>query len=290
MNILKQLVRSRGFLVCVLASSIALSTAQTSNVFSPIYEEPLRADGQNVVPLFDGWFPNDDGSFTLCFGYFNMNFEQEIDVPLGAKNFIEPAEFDGLQPTHFDTIPDPELTREFRRHWCAFSVIVGENFGMNDVIWTLQTQGRKLSVPGTLIPSYVLDEEETSGRDTSAPYLSLNDNPPSFRGRRGLFEGPRRTRVGEPINLIARIRHSEPGTWVNWTLHQGPNAVVFSESEARLEVSDGVIESTATFSQPGSYLLRIQAINDTERRREPTYGFEFHCCWTNGFLRVDVSE
>lgn len=285
-----RLSRAEGMLLALFVSSISLSHAQPSNVFSPFSEAPLRPEGQNVIPLFDGWFPNDDGTFTLCFGYFNMNSEEQIDVPLGEKNFIEPAQFDGIQPTHFDTIPDPGLTRAFRRYWCAFSVIVDEDFGTNDVTWTLETQGSKLSVPGTLIPSYVLDEEETSGRDTSAPYLSLNDNPPNFRGRRGLFEGPRQTRVGEPVNLIARIRHDEPGTWVNWGLHQGPNAVEFSPAEARLDSAQGVIETMATFHQAGNYLLRIQAINDTERQRDPTYGFEFHCCWTNGFLQVNVTE
>ncbi|NKB33020.1 MAG: hypothetical protein GKR91_07985 [Pseudomonadales bacterium] len=277
-------------LFSLLAVCASITQAQTPNVFSPLSEAPLRPQGQNVIPLFDGWFPNDDGSFTMCFGYFNMNTEEVIDVPLGAKNFIEPAQFDGLQPTHFDIVPDPELTRSFRRYWCAFSVIVPADFGMQDVIWTIETQGLPLSVPGTLIPSYVLDEEQTSGRDTSAPYLSLNDNPPGFRGRRGLFEGTRQARIGEPLNLVARLRHAEPGSWINWTLHQGPNAVEFSASEARLNAAEGVIETSATFGETGTYVLRIQAINDTERQREPTYGFEFYCCWTNGYLTVEVTE
>lgn len=264
--------------------------AQIPPVLSPLSESPLRSQGQNVIPLFDGWFPNEDGSFTMCFGYFNMNTEEVINVPLGDKNYITPPEFDGLQPTHFDTTPDPDLTREFRRYWCAFSVIVPADYGMQDIIWTIETKGIPLSVPGTLIPSYVLDEEQTSGRETSAPYVSLNDNPATFRGRRGLFEGPRRVRVGEPLNLIARLRHTDPGTWINWTLHQGPNAVQFDSSEARLSSAEGVIETAATFGEPGSYMLRIQAINDTERQREPTYGFEFHCCWTNGYLAVEVYE
>ena len=211
-------------------------------------------------------------------------------ISLGEKNYITPAQFDGVQPTHFDAVPSPDLTRDFRRYWCVFSVIVPADYGMQDVIWNIETNGLTLSVPGTLIPSYVLDEQETSGRETSAPYLSLNDSPPSFRGRNGLFEGPRQAEVGEPLNIIARLQHAEPGTWINWSLHQGPNAVEFGTSEARLNDLEGVIETTATFNKPGTYLLRIQAINDTERQREPTYGFEFHCCWTNAYLTVKVSE
>ncbi|MDD9896976.1 MAG: hypothetical protein OXU24_14520 [Gammaproteobacteria bacterium] len=264
--------------------------AQSPFISGPLIEAPLRPQGQNVIPLFDGWFPNEDGSFTLCFGYYNLNTQEIIDVPLGEKNFITPAVYDGGQPTHFDVPPDPELTREFRRYWCVFSVIVPADFGMQDVTWNIETQGQMLSVPGTLIPSYVLDEAATSGRETSAPYLSLNDNPPNFRGRRGLFEGPRQARVGEPANLIARLRHSDPGTWINWTLHQGPDAVEFATPEARLDTAEGVFETTVTFTEPGTYVLRIQVINDTERQREPTYGFEFYCCWTNGYLTFEVTE
>ena len=280
----------RALLLAVTASYVSVGSTQTSDVFSPLSEAPLRPTGQHVIPLFDGWFANDDGSSTMCFGYYNMNSEEQLDVPHGEKNFITPSVYDGVQPTHFDTLPAPELTPEFRRYWCAFSVTVPEDFGMADVVWNIETQGRMLSVPGTLIPSYILDEEETSGRDTSAPYLSLNDNPPNFRGRRGLFEGPRQAKVGEQVNLIARIRHPQAGTWINWTLHQGPNAVKFSATEARLESADGVVETTAVFEQAGTYMLRIQAINDTERQRAPTYGFEFHCCWTNGYVTVEVSE
>ena len=266
------------------------ATAQTSKSLDLFNEDPLRPRGQNVIPLYDGWFPNPDGTFTLCFGYFNMNTEQSIDVPLGAGNRIEPAIYDGVQPTHFDPVPAPTLTRDYRHHWCVFSVTVPEDFGNADVIWSLQTQGNTLSVPGSLIPSYVLDEQVTSGRDAVAPYLSLNDDPPGFRGRRGLWEGPRVARVGKPVPLIARISHPEAGTWLNWTLHQGPAAMEFSQAENRLDSAAGVAMTTATFSEPGSYVVRVQAINDTERRNEPTYGFEFYCCWTNGYVRVDVTE
>ena len=276
-------------LLACWASTALLVSAQSTSL-NPFNDATLRPSGQHVIPLFEGWFPNDDGSYTLCFGYFNMNTEQQVEVPLGEANRIEPAEFDGAQPTHFDPVPAPELTRPYRHHWCVFSVEVPSDFGRKDVIWTLETQGDELSVPGSLLPSYVLDETETFGRDAVAPYLSLNDNPPNFRGRRGLWEGPRQAKVGEPLPLIARVRHPEAGTWIYWTLHQGPNSVEFSQAEMTLNVADGVATTTATFHEPGSYVLRVQVINDTERRSEPTYGFEFYCCWTNGYVRVNVAE
>ena len=284
------LLKSAAIMLLACWASTALLVSAQSTSLNPFNDATLRPRGQHVIPLFEGWFPNDDGSYTLCFGYFNMNTEQQVEVPLGEANRIEPAEFDGAQPTHFDPVPAPELTRPYRHHWCVFSVEVPSDFGRKDVIWTLETQGDELSVPGSLLPSYVLDETETFGRDAVAPYLSLNDNPPNFRGRRGLWEGPRQAKVGEPLPLIARVRHPEAGTWIYWTLHQGPNSVEFSQAEMTLNVADGVATTTATFHEPGSYVLRVQVINDTERRSEPTYGFEFYCCWTNGYVRVNVAE
>ena len=264
--------------------------AQLPTSLTHFSDDPLRPRGQNVIPIYDGWFPNQDGTFTMCFGYFSLNTEETIEVPLGPANNLTPAEYDGVQPTHFDPVPAPTLTRPYRHHWCVFSVTVPEDFGDGDVVWTLETQGNSLNVPGSLIPAYVLDEVETEGRDAVAPYLSLNDNPPAFRGRTGLWEGPRVANVGEPLEILARIDHREPGTWLSWTKHQGPGEVTFSQDEARLQTPSAVATTTATFSAPGSYVIRIQAINDTERSVEPTYGFEFYCCWTNGYIRVNVLE
>ena len=68
-------------------------------------EQVLRPSGQPVVPLYDGGFENPDGTYGLCFGYFNLNTNGVVDIPFGPNNFIEPAELDGLQPTHFDPVP-----------------------------------------------------------------------------------------------------------------------------------------------------------------------------------------
>ena len=32
--------------------------------------------GQDVVPSFDGWLHNPDGTYTMVFGYFNRNFKR----------------------------------------------------------------------------------------------------------------------------------------------------------------------------------------------------------------------
>src|SRR5689334_6449652 len=30
--------------------------------------------GQDVVPVYEGWMPNPDGTYTMYFGYFNRNY------------------------------------------------------------------------------------------------------------------------------------------------------------------------------------------------------------------------
>ena len=74
-------------------------------------EQVLRPSGQPVIPLFEGYYENPDGTYEICFGYFNLNTEQDLDVPFGPANFIEPTEFDGGQPTHFDRVRTRVLDR-----------------------------------------------------------------------------------------------------------------------------------------------------------------------------------
>ena len=108
----------------------------------------VRATGGPVVPIFEGWFPNPDGSYQLCFGYFNTNTETVFDIPIGSNNFIEPEEYNGFQPTHFEPQPDGG-----RRHYCVLSLTVPEDWGDKDVRWTLvdEMTGQEFSSPGRFI-------------------------------------------------------------------------------------------------------------------------------------------
>src|SRR5438876_5510915 len=59
------------------------------------------SSGQNVSPAYEGWEQNADGSFNFLFGYMDRNWEEEIDVPVGPDNGIEPGGLDQGQPTRF---------------------------------------------------------------------------------------------------------------------------------------------------------------------------------------------
>ena len=61
----------------------------------------MRSSGDLVAPYFDGWYDNGDGTVTYSFGFLNRNTEEIVDIPIGENNYVEPAEYNGGQPTHF---------------------------------------------------------------------------------------------------------------------------------------------------------------------------------------------
>src|SRR2546422_9416389 len=97
--------------------------------------------GQEVAPVYEGFDINADGSYNMWFGYMNRNYEEEVDLPVGPNNGIEPGTDRG-QPTHF--MP--------RRHKDVFSVIVPKDFGDQTLVWTLTVRGQTQKVVVTLKP------------------------------------------------------------------------------------------------------------------------------------------
>ena len=251
----------------------------------------FRPSGGPVVPIFEGWYRNPDGTFELSFGYFNVNTEETLEIPLGSDNFIEPAEFDGRQPTVFEPVPESD-----RRHWGAFTVTVPADFGARDVVWTLHVRGQTLSVPGRLTsPAYELAGWEFPGRSSVSPLLRLVADGPAGRGPRGITGAGRQAQVGVPLDLGAWVSRAaeavddERPINIKWFKHQGPGDVTFAARTAVVEPDawaqeDGAeVATTVTFSAPGEYLLRALAFNVIRE-------FEFQCCWTNGFVPVTVTE
>ena len=59
--------------------------------------------------------------------------------------------------------------------------------------------------------------------------------------------------------------------------------MTISAPELWVEPEEGRATVTVTFDQPGDYLLRVQGIDD------PVEDFEYHCCWTNGYVPVTVT-
>src|ERR1700757_1263381 len=55
-----------------------LACAALALVFSsrPGVAQIRYSSGQNVVPVYEGWERNPDGSFNMVFGYMNRNYEE----------------------------------------------------------------------------------------------------------------------------------------------------------------------------------------------------------------------
>ena len=108
---------------------------------------PVGTSGQTITPVYEGWYENPDGTFSLSWGYFNRNSEEIIEIPIGADNRVEPGGPDNGQPTHFDS----------RRQRGVFTVVVPADFGNNEVNWTLSFRGDTQTIPGHLHRDWMLD-------------------------------------------------------------------------------------------------------------------------------------
>ena len=273
--------------MCLVGSSSASTQQRVANEGETQYSSAFqRASGGPVIPFFDGWFPNEDGTYELTFGYYNVNTEEVIEIPLGRDNFIEPCRFDGRQPTHFRPVPETD-----HRYRGVFTIAVPADFGDGDVVWSLSVNGETYSVPGHLTSTaYELESAEQPSRQNAAPTLRLPPSGEEARGPAGVTVGPLRASVGTPLTLDVEAMRYNPQrqddsrpVQIEWYKHQGPGRVEFSEQ--RLEVQPAGWERASTralFSEPGLYVLRVIAYNQR-------VDFEFFCCWTNGFVRVEVA-
>lgn len=237
--------------------------------------------GEPVIPIFEGWIPNPDGTITLSFGYFNLNTEETLHIPLGPDNYIEPSEFDGLQPTFFEVAP-LESGRQLR-HESTFAVTVPGDF-RDGLVWTLRVRGEEYSAPARADhDEFDMEDFESLTFAPEAPVLSFGDSGASGRGRRGPAAGPLAAMVGEPFSLgIGVDLLSRPSTTLTWYHHQGPAEASFSQKAIDVG-SSGEVTTTVTFSEPGDYVFRATALEHLGALMQ-------HCCWTNAYARVTVTR
>jgi len=266
----------------LLIAAVDPLSAQVLSLFDrPWTGSVIQPSGAPAIPIFDGWYQNPDGTYTLCFGYYSPNSEEDITIPLGPRNFIEPREYDGAQPDFFERIPERPFA--YRRRYCAFSVQVPSDFGPDEtVVWTLQRdRGEVLSVPGRLQSWYIMDEGASPGMQNTAPTLRFEATAGESTGRNRVVTGPVRARVGVPLDLTVLVDHPADELWVGWAKHQGPANVTFSEQNTMTDPATRRARTRATFTQPGEYVIRVQTIDSIE-------DLEFFCCPTNLYLEVVV--
>ena len=276
--------------------------------------QPSSPGNRTLAPFMEGWYANEDGTFSISFGYLNLN-EDTLYIPVGENNFLEPAEFNGMQPTVF-----------FPGHQRGlFTADLPADMRDQDVRWTLRkVNGDVTNVPGRVSSNaYELDW-------MPRPHGSLHPSV-SFDSQSGVGRGPpgimaERTRtvaVGSPLTLSVnamdpserdredfRFREAIP-LRVIWSQLQGPGRVEYTRHESNPEVEEeeddddadsrrrpeprgpqviplseghGTARVIVTFPAPGEYLMLAQVDNWSA----PDSSSGDQCCWTNGYVRVTV--
>ena len=256
--------------------------------------EPKHDSGQGVTGAFEGWYKNPDGTSNILIGYYNRNLKQDLDIPVGPNNKIEPGGPDQGQPTHF--LPG--------RQWGVFTITVPKDFGDKKVVWSITVNGKTNTIPVDIDPLWVV-----------APFVDAEDNTPpviSFDEGASTLQGPPRgiaksftATVGEPLPLTVWVADDAkvpvgalnapktPAAVLTWTEFRGPGNVTFDKNKPPAEKIEwkapppanfmGKATTTATFSQPGDYILEVAA-NDWSGEG----GRGFQCCWTTAQVKVNV--
>jgi len=183
----------------LLAGSVALLSSLVQAQQPYEYTKQTYRSGQHTEVAYEGWRENENGEIVLTFGYFNHNWEEELDIPIGENNFFSPGDPDRGQPTHF--LP--------RRNRFTFDVVVGRDFGPDDeLIWEVTSpNGISRKAYGTLREDYkinnitIMSETGALGAGTSDEKTRANVPPVAEL----IGDEIRTVRVGEPLTIQTRI-------------------------------------------------------------------------------------
>ena len=232
------------------------------------------SSGQDIQPYFEGWIHNPDGTFDLVFGYFNRNWQEELTIPIGPDNMLEPGAPDRGQPTYF--LP--------RRQGWVFRVRVPADFGKQLLTWTIKANGKTQKAYGELLPVEEITERIVMTRGNLNPGESDPNKPPTIS-----IAASQTAAVGQALSLTATVADdglpkpkvtvqraattdatriqaqanssavARPrGLSVSWMQLRGPAKVMF-EPAGPNAVTGGTSAATARFPVPGVYLVRATA-------------------------------
>ena len=271
---------------------------------------PPPTGGLPVVPFMEGWYSNADGSVTVSFGYDNRN-KNDVYVPRGADNRIDPPSLDGMQP---------EVFYQGRQHG-VFAVTIPASMREDTIWWHIKSgKSDALSVPGELgSTAYELDRNPRP-QGSLQPLIWFQQNNPGT-GPEGVVSPDVKTvAVGVPLTL--EVGTEDPSvrdpsnplfakpldTRVIWYRHQGPGEVQFTEdpstpfmttpfvslrgqtsapaSRIAIPGGKGPARVVATFPEPGDYMIRARLDNWNASDSD---GYD-QCCWSHAFQRVRVTE
>jgi hypothetical protein len=257
------------YAAALVAAALLLAPAVSSDVYGQ-FASFSAARGQDVSPTFDGWERNSDGTYSMYFGYYNRNTEEEFDIPVGPDNGFDVGGPDRGQPTHL--YPS--------RKWWVFKTIVPADWPKDRrLIWTLKTHGVTNQARGWLQPEWEVDQKliaKNAGRDPSLmtnPSNTLDmdatNMPPAIT-----INGARPVTVGAPLSLTATAADDgrpmpvpdpegrlQQGVRVRWIVYRGAGQVRFQPDimPNRVHGKPATLQTIVTFSKAGTYRLRAIA-------------------------------
>ena len=241
--------------VCVgaIAGVVAVPTLGYGQEIDILDTQVQYNRGMNVAPIYEGWVKNPDGTIEFWFGYLNQNFEEVLHIPIGPDNRIEPVGPDAGQPTVF--VPRRRTGRAVtRRETMVFSVKVPSTWTRDDeLVWTVTAHGRTDRAIGLYLPIYELTGPRGDNRPPSLEASVESDSitlPDTARLHASVSDASQERRRGS-----ANVR---------WVHYRGEGTVSFSPRQTPFPPGQDAVErlettTTATFSQPGTYMLRAVA-------------------------------
>ena len=304
-------------MVCLKVSRLLLPMLAGLLIAAPLHAQiperfrdyPLSTrgtTGEIVAPMFNGWIANEDGSTTMIFGFANQNRTATVDVPLGPNNKLEPAQFQGAQPTHFPVYSRRGFVGIQERG--AFGVTVPADMAGTEVIWTLTSGGNTYSIPGRATSAAYELSAGISAAGSLRPAIRFSENGPESVNEVGIYAEPKTVKVGQALTLSALMQdrgervgyadvlpYYDLGTF--WVMHQGPaepeietpeipGSVRAKENPIDPNVNEWTEVSTqVTFPEPGNYIIRLRIDNF----EAPDSQFDNVCCYSNAYFPVTVN-
>lgn len=237
-----------------------------------------------ITPIFDGWEELPDKTRLFYFGYINRN-PDTVTIPLGPANTFEPAPADRNQPTIF--IPG--------RHEHMFTIKAPAGF-KGKLVWTLKSEMGVQTATASFDQLYILEERENEDPNAKPPAVAVKDVTAKV-GQAVLLTPQVTPATGGAEVVIEGTAAQAAGLNVSWSKHRGNGAVTFAAAPTPERGAGAAIPAggrgaargggrgaaavpgsfsvacgtkpaascgaaTATFSEAGAYLLRVQARQD----------------------------
>ncbi|MFN7916554.1 MAG: hypothetical protein U0Q55_14530 [Vicinamibacterales bacterium] len=298
---MKSQMVSRLLTLAALAAGGAMVSAQGQLL--PSY--PKLSFGASISPAYDGWYDNADGSHTFLIGYYNRNWTDAIEIPIGPNNKFEPGDPDRGQPTHF--LPN--------RNFGMFSITVPKSFGATERLWwTVTVNGTTQRVGMIMSPDFNITPQHSSEEAPNGKY----NLPPVLRFTQG---GPAIQNPGQPLSA-AIAKTATVGVPMPLELYTEDDALYASGTNAPMtgrippvveatvakyrgpgnvkaegfhfegtrggkpmEPYAGKAAGTVTFDKAGDYVVHV-TLNDFSEKGGGATG----CCWTTAMVKVNVKD